>query len=66
MVEFIENLNHDKNVNGILVQMPLPENINQTKIINVIDPIKDVDGFHPINLGNLLSQEKQLLSHVHL
>ena len=38
--------------------MPLPENINQTKIINVIDPIKDVDGFHPINLGNLLSQEK--------
>ena len=58
LVEFIENLNHDKNVNGILVQMPLPENINPTKIINVIDPIKDVDGFHPINLGNLMSQEK--------
>ena len=38
--------------------MPLPENINPTKIINVIDPIKDVDGFHPINLGNLMSQEK--------
>jgi len=58
LVEFIENLNHDKNVNGILVQMPLPENINPTKIINLIDPIKDVDGFHPINLGNLMSQEK--------
>ena len=58
LVEFIENLNHDKNVNGILVQMPLPENINPTKIINVIDPIKDVDGFHPVNLGNLMSQEK--------
>ena len=58
LVKFIEKLNHDKNVNGILVQMPLPENINPTKIINVIDPIKDVDGFHPINLGNILSQEK--------
>ena len=58
LVEFIENLNHDKNVNGILVQMPLPENVNPTKIINVIDPIKDVDGFHPVNLGNLMSQEK--------
>ena len=58
LVEFIENLNNDKNVNGILVQMPLPKNINPTKIINVIDPIKDVDGFHPINLGNLMSQEK--------
>ena len=58
LLEFIENLNHDKNVNGILVQMPLPENINPTKIINVIDPIKDVDGFHPVNLGNLMSQEK--------
>ena len=38
--------------------MPLPENINPTKIINLIDPIKDVDGFHPVNLGNLMSLEK--------
>ena len=60
LVEFIENLNQDKNVNGILVQMPLPKNINPTKIINVIDPIKDVDGFHPINLGNLMCQKKLL------
>ena len=49
----IESLNNDNNVSGILVQLPLPSQINKEKIINAIDPKKDVDGFHPTNVGNL-------------
>ena len=49
----IESLNNDNNVSGILVQLPLPTQINKEKIINAIDPKKDVDGFHPTNVGNL-------------
>jgi methylenetetrahydrofolate dehydrogenase (NADP+) / methenyltetrahydrofolate cyclohydrolase len=51
----IEELNKNKNVSGILVQLPLPKQINKEKIINAINPKKDVDGFHPINVGNLSS-----------
>ncbi len=51
----IEELNKDKNVSGILVQLPLPDQIDKKKIINSIDPSKDVDGFNPINVGNLAS-----------
>ena len=51
----IEELNKDKNISGILVQLPLPNHINKEKIINAIDPLKDVDGFNPINVGNLAS-----------
>jgi len=51
----IEELNNDKDVSGILVQLPLPPQINKEKIINAISPLKDVDGFHPINVGNLSS-----------
>ena len=51
----IEELNNDKNVSGILVQLPLPDQISREKIINLIDPSKDVDGFNPINVGNLAS-----------
>ncbi len=51
----IKELNSDKNVSGILVQLPLPEQIDKEKIINAIDPSKDVDGFNPINVGNLAS-----------
>ena len=51
----IKDLNNDKNVSGILVQLPLPDQINKEKIINSIDPTKDVDGFNPINVGNLAS-----------
>ena len=54
----IELLNNDNNVSGILVQLPLPSQINKEKIINSIDPKKDVDGFHPINVGNLSSGYK--------
>ena len=51
----INFLNKDKEVTGILVQLPLPNQISQKKIINTIDPKKDVDGFSPLNVGNLAS-----------
>ena len=51
----IAELNKDKNISGILVQLPLPKQINKEKIINAINPSKDVDGFNPINVGNLSS-----------
>jgi methylenetetrahydrofolate dehydrogenase (NADP+) / methenyltetrahydrofolate cyclohydrolase len=51
----IKELNENDAVSGILVQLPLPPQINKEKIINAIDPTKDVDGFHPINVGNLSS-----------
>jgi len=51
----INQLNKNKNVSGILVQLPLPKHIRKERIINSIDPKKDVDGFNPINVGNLAS-----------
>ena len=51
----IIELNNDKNVSGILVQLPLPKHINKQKVIETLHPSKDVDGFHPINVGNLSS-----------
>ncbi len=51
----IIELNEDSKVSGILVQLPVPKQINKEKIINLIHPSKDVDGFHPINVGNLAS-----------
>ena len=51
----IKELNNDNNVSGILVQLPLPDQISKEKIINSIDPSKDVDGFSPINVGKLAS-----------
>jgi len=55
VLEKINELNNDENVSGILVQLPLPKHINNKKIIDAIDPNKDVDGFHPNNVGNLSS-----------
>ena len=57
----INQLNKDENVSGILVQLPLPEHINKEKIINAIDHLKDVDGFNPINVGNLASGYKSIV-----
>ena len=54
LIDFIERLNKDKTVHGILVQLPLPKTINSEKVLNSINPDKDVDGFHPINMGLLL------------
>src|SRR2546428_7855020 len=49
----IRQLNRDNNVDGILVQLPLPKQIDPKKVIDAIDPAKDVDGFHPVNVGLL-------------
>lgn len=49
----IKRLNEDNNVHGILVQVPLPKHISEVKVLEAIDPTKDVDGFHPINIGRL-------------
>ena len=61
ILEKIKELNNDQNVSGILVQLPLPKQINKEKIINAIHPSKDVDGFNPINVGNLSSGYKGLV-----
>ena len=50
----IDELNKDKNIHGLLVQLPLPKHINEEKIIDAIDPMKDVDCFHPQNVGRML------------
>lgn len=50
----IAELNNDESIDGILVQLPLPKHVNESKVIEAIHPDKDVDGFHPINAGNLL------------
>ena len=57
----IEELNKNESISGILVQLPLPKQINKEKIINAISPKKDVDGFHPINVGNLSSGYKAIV-----
>jgi methylenetetrahydrofolate dehydrogenase (NADP+) / methenyltetrahydrofolate cyclohydrolase len=53
IIEKIKSLNNDEAIDGILVQLPLPKHISEKKIINTINPAKDVDGFHPINVGNM-------------
>jgi len=53
LLNLIDDLNHNSTINGILVQLPLPQHINEEKIIEAIDPLKDVDGFHPYNIGRL-------------
>ncbi|MCK5595154.1 bifunctional methylenetetrahydrofolate dehydrogenase/methenyltetrahydrofolate cyclohydrolase FolD [bacterium] len=54
LLELINKLNVNEKIHGILVQLPLPDHINEDKILNAIDHLKDVDGFHPINVGNLV------------
>mgnify|MGYP003418756883 CR=1 FL=1 len=61
LVELIERLNKDNTVNGILVQLPLPKHINEDRVITAITPEKDVDGFHPVNVGNLMIGRKAFL-----
>ena len=62
LIENIKKLNSDKNVNGIIVQLPLPEGFNTNKILNTINPIKDVDGLTSINVGNLVLGNDALVS----
>lgn len=54
LLSLIDKYNNDPSIHGILVQLPLPKHIDEKKIINAIDPDKDVDGFHPVNVGRLL------------
>ena len=54
LIELIQKLNVKKDINGILVQLPVPKHINEEKIINTIDPKKDVDAFHPVNVGKIM------------
>ena len=61
LLHLIHELNEDKSVHGILVQLPLPVHINEEKIILAIKPEKDVDGFHPMNVGNLAIGKKAFL-----
>lgn len=62
LIALIEKLNNDDSVHGILVQLPVPEHINEKNIINAISPKKDVDGFHPASVGALSIGEKGFVS----
>lgn len=61
LVQLIERLNKSTNIHGILVQLPLPHQIREKVIIETINPLKDVDGFHPINVGKLLAGNPYLI-----
>ncbi|MBR1404048.1 MAG: bifunctional methylenetetrahydrofolate dehydrogenase/methenyltetrahydrofolate cyclohydrolase FolD [Treponema sp.] len=61
LLKLIDELNRDESVHGILVQLPLPKHINEDKVIMAISPEKDVDGFHPVNVGNLVIGKKAFL-----
>lgn len=61
LLTLVEQLNNDADVHGILVQLPLPSQIDEKTVLNAIDPDKDVDGFHPVNVGRLSIGEESLL-----
>ena len=61
LINEIEKLNNDSEVHGILVQLPLPKHIDAEQILNAVSPQKDVDGFHPINVGKLVIGEAKLI-----
>ncbi len=61
ILAIVQKLNADPAVNGILVQLPLPKHVNAEKVLNTIDPNKDVDGFHPVNVGRLWVGERTLV-----
>ncbi len=61
VLDLIKELNEDDKIHGILVQLPLPDHIDESKILNAILPSKDVDGFHPVNVGKLMIGEPEFL-----
>ena len=61
LLALVDKLNNDPACHGILVQLPLPKHINSEKVLNSIDPDKDVDGFHPVNVGRLWVGERALV-----
>src|ERR1700741_2391356 len=62
MLAVVEDLNRDNNVDGILVQLPLPPQVDTKRILEAVDPAKDVDGFHPVSLGRLVSGRPGLVA----
>ncbi len=62
LLAVVDDLNHDNNVDGILVQLPLPPQVDTKRILEAVDPSKDVDGFHPVNLGRLVSGRPGLVA----
>jgi len=61
LLALVNKMNKDPKINGILVQLPLPKHINEQKILLAIDPAKDVDGFHPVNVGKMVVGQKGFL-----
>jgi methylenetetrahydrofolate dehydrogenase (NADP+)/methenyltetrahydrofolate cyclohydrolase len=61
LIALIKKLNKDPKINGILVQLPLPKHLNEEEVLYAIDPKKDVDGFHPVNVGKLMIGEPDYL-----
>ena len=62
LLQLVRNLNADYEVDGILVQLPLPAQVDAKRILEAVDPAKDVDGFHPVNLGKLVSNRPGLVA----
>ncbi len=62
LLAIVDGLNRDNNVDGILVQLPLPAQVDAKSILEAVDPAKDVDGFHPVNLGRLVSGRPGLVA----
>ncbi len=61
LMALVDKLNNDPKINGILVQLPLPKHLNESEVLLAIDPKKDVDGFHPINVGKMVVGEEAFL-----
>jgi len=61
LLALVEKMNNDPKINGILVQLPLPKHLNEAQVLLAIDPDKDVDGFHPMNVGKMMVGEKAFL-----
>lgn len=62
LLNLVDRLNNDPNIHGILVQLPLPDHIDETKILRAVTPLKDVDGFHPYNVGLLVEGNPRFIS----
>jgi len=61
LIALVNKMNADPKINGILVQLPLPKQLNESEVLLAIDPDKDVDGFHPMNIGKMVAGEKAFL-----
>ncbi|MHC4913687.1 MAG: bifunctional methylenetetrahydrofolate dehydrogenase/methenyltetrahydrofolate cyclohydrolase FolD [Planctomycetota bacterium] len=61
LIALVNRMNNDSKINGILVQLPLPKGLNESEVLLAIDPDKDVDGFHPMNVGKMMVGEKAFL-----